>query len=187
MEDFGEVSVMFYKFTYMSNSKKIINMLADILSIIIDPIGFGIIFFIFSSFRTYKWPPQLYVLLLFVLFAIGIIFSVKYTKTKKGVTLTDNEIIFAMHNRKKFNWKMSLNISYLSVKSIYKECKEITKKEYKKQAINKGLNPNSCVCIELCNGLKYYFSIENADDFIKNVIINVKRKTGEDIAENINN
>ena len=174
---------MFYKFTYMSNSKKIINMLADILSIIIDPIGFGIIFFIFSSFRTYKWPPQLYVLLLFVLFAIGIIFSVKYTKTKKGVTLTDNEIIFAMHNRKKFNWKMSLNISYLSVKSIYKECKEITKKEYKKQAINKGLNPNSCVCIELCNGLKYYFSIENADDFIKNVIINVKRKTGEDIAE----
>lgn len=183
MEDFGEVSVMFYKFTYMSNSKKIINMLADILSIIIDPIGFGIIFFIFSSFRTYKWPPQLYVLLLFVLFAIGIIFSVKYTKTKKGVTLTDNEIIFAMHNRKKFNWKMSLNISYLSVKSIYKECKEITKKEYKKQAINKGLNPNSCVCIELCNGLKYYFSIENADDFIKNVIINVKRKTGEDIAE----
>ena len=187
MEDFGEVSVMFYKFTYMSNSKKIINMLADILSIIIDPIGFGIIFFIFSSFRTYKWPPQLYVLLLFVLFAIGIIFSVKYTKTKKGVTLTDNEIIFAMHNRKKFNWKMSLNISYLSVKSIYKECKEITKKEYKKQAINKGLNPNSCVCIELCNGLKYYFSIENADDFIKNVIINVKRKTGEDITENINN
>ena len=183
MEDSGEVSVMFYKFTYMSNSKKIINMLADILSIIIDPIGFGIIFFIFSSFRTYKWPPQLYVLLLFVLFAIGIIFSVKYTKTKKGVTLTDNEIIFAMHNRKKFNWKMSLNISYLSVKSIYKECKEITKKEYKKQAINKGLNPNSCVCIELCNGLKYYFSIENADDFIKNVIINVKRKTGEDIAE----
>ena len=178
---------MFYKFTYMSNSKKIINMLADILSIIIDPIGFGIIFFIFSSFRTYKWPPQLYVLLLFVLFAIGIIFSVKYTKTKKGVTLTDNEIIFAMHNRKKFNWKMSLNISYLSVKSIYKECKEITKKEYKKQAINKGLNPNSCVCIELCNGLKYYFSIENADDFIKNVIINVKRKTGEDITENINN
>lgn len=183
MEDFGEVSVMFYKYIYETNAKRIINMLTDILSIIIYPIGFGIIFFIFSSFRNYKWPPQLYILLLFVLIAIGIVFSIKYAKTKKGATLTDNEIIFAMHNRKKFNWKMSHNISYISVKSIYKPHNEITKTEYKKQAINKGLNPNSCVCIELCNGLKYYFSIENADDFIKNVIINVKRKTGEDIAE----
>lgn len=178
---------MFYKFTYMSNSKKIINILADILSIIFYPIGFGAIFVIFNSIRDYKWPPQLYVLLFFVLIVIGIIFSVKYTKTKKGATLTDNEIIFAMHNRKKFNWKMSLNISYISVKNVYKEHNEITKTEYKKQAINKGLNPDSCVCIELCNGIKYYLSIENADDFIKNVIINVKRKTGEDITENINN
>ncbi len=178
---------MFYKYIYISNTKRIFNMLVDILSIIIYPIGFGVIFFIFSSIRNYKWPPQLYVLLFFVLIVIGIIFSVKYTKTKKGATLTDNEIIFAMHNRKKFNWKMSLNISYISVKNVYKEHNEITKTEYKKQAINKGLNPDSCVCIELCNGIKYYLSIENADDFIKNVIINVKRKTGEDITENINN
>lgn len=103
------------------------------------------------------------------MFICAFLSAIIYCFLPKGVFINDSEIVIAKYTFVPFNFKMRIHIPYKEIERINVNYSDIHFTKYRFSFVTLCGDEAYNVEITLKNGKKYYFSIENQEEFVENI------------------
>lgn len=159
---------MRYKFRYFNGTFKILNALFIPLQNFLLPYFFvSLIIRLISVVGLGEYFNN--DIAISVMRKIVIIFSILwaliYIVCRKGVFLYDDRLVIARYTITLTNWKNRITVKYDSIESVNVNYKNLRFTKYYKSFLVPFGNEDYNVELTLKNGKKYFFSIENQEEF----------------------
>lgn len=170
--------VKFYEFAYESKLSKISNILFSALLITFLPLIIYLILktVVIKEICNILFPQQLNIFFIFVCLSLGIILTVLYNRSSKGIYLYNRYLkIETNFVLKHYFFKINPKINYSEIKSISVESKK--SENYKKWNEKHlyfvaGYYSKKCdyIRIETVDGSIYSFCVEDQEKFVEELI-----------------
>lgn len=97
------------------------------------------------------------------------LWSIIYCVLKKGVFLYDNHLVIARYTITLTNWKNRISINYDDIESVNVNYTDLHFTKYRFLQIVPGGDESYNIELTLKNGKKYFFSIEDQEEFCQNL------------------
>lgn len=162
-----------YDFRYTNTISKLLQHIFSIIANTSYPVVICILlFFIMSICDVVKYLSLWMIVVMFSVSAIsGVILTIKYFVTYKGIILYDSYMEICKNSLVDRNFKMVLKIDYDNILSIYNSSVNLRQDRKKaKNLITVFGDYSNYVEVTLKGGKQFCFSIEEQDDFVKEVI-----------------
>lgn len=117
--------------------------------------------------------------ILTITFGISFVLGILYWILKKGVFVYDDRLILAKYTFVPFNFKPRITVNYYEIESVNVNYYNIAVTKYRYSMVTLCGDKAYNVELTLKNGKKYFFSIENQEQFVEELIerVNVYRHT----------
>ncbi len=166
---------MRYKFRYANNMFKLAAkiaapmqnffMIIAIFFIFYNLIGRICILFNFTTLSIKNIGNAMQPIMFICAFSAAII----YCFLRKGVFINASEIVIAKYTFVPFNFKMRIHIPYNEIEKINVNYSDIHFTKYRFSLVRLCGDEAYNVELTLKSGKKYFFSIENQEEFVENV------------------
>lgn len=163
----------FFEFRYKSKYAKFFNGLLSAISCFIYPPIITIVFILILKFFgiSNRWPGWMITALLLVSIVFGIVFVVIYFTNDKGILLCDSYFVIERYSINDFHPIPNMKIFYKDIKYVYNSRETIGLHTMKaRKALVSGGDLSYYVEIGLKGGKEIFFSIENQEDFVEELI-----------------
>lgn len=140
-------------------------MIIAIFFVVYNLIGRLCIFFNVSSLTIKNFGE----ILQEPMFICAFLSAIIYCFLPKGVFINDSEIVIAKYTFVPFNFKMRIHIPYNEIEDINVNYSNIHFTKYRFSLVTLCGDESYNVEITLKNGKKYFFSIDNQEEFVQNV------------------
>lgn len=104
-----------------------------------------------------------------IVFIFSISSVIVFCFFRKGVFLNENYLIIARYTITPFNWKWWMKINYSNIEKVNVNYCDISYIDYNVRMVTLGGDRAYNVELTLKNGKKYFFSIEDQEEFCENL------------------
>lgn len=104
-----------------------------------------------------------------IVFIFSISSVIVFCFFRKGVFLNENYLIIARYTITPFNWKWWMKINYSDIEKVNVNYCDISYIDYNVRMVTLGGDRAYNVELTLKNGKKYFFSIEDQEEFYENL------------------
>lgn len=104
-----------------------------------------------------------------IVFIFSISSVIVFCFFRKGVFLNENHLIIARYTITPFNWKWWIKIDYSDIEKVNVNYFDLSFIDYHFRMLTLGGDRAYNVELTLKNGKKYFFSIENQEEFCENL------------------
>lgn len=104
-----------------------------------------------------------------IMIYIALIFAVAYCFLKKGVFLYNDRLVIARYTITPLNWKSRIIVNYNEIEYVNVNYTDLHFTKYRFSVINICADEAYNVELTLKNGKKYFFSIQNQEEFCDNL------------------
>lgn len=180
--DFGG-EVLRYKFRYFNGIYKAISRLVSPFQnfFLTWVISFIIFFFIGKLMILFGFEDYIvddYVIGIFqkIVFACSILWVMVYFIFKKGVFLCENRLVIARYTITLTNWKNRIIIDYDDIESVNINFRDLHFTKYRFSSLVLCGDEANNIELTLKNGKKYFFSIEDQEEFCDNLNLLLEKR-----------
>ncbi|WP_304819182.1 hypothetical protein [uncultured Clostridium sp.] len=163
---------MRYKFRYYNDSFRLINLLLVPLKNLLIPQGFALVVIrILALIGVGQYLNNTVAINIMqkVILVFSILWTISYCIFKKGVFLYKSHLVIARYTITTRDWRNKITIDYIDIDSVNINYRDIRlTKHHGSLLVPFGDNTYN-VELTLKNGKKYYFSIEDQEEFCENL------------------
>lgn len=166
----------FYEFRYKSKGAKIAADFLNVIGCFLYPIMVTFFTFVILSILGVNdfWPDWCAPALMIFSVILGFIFLIKYFINYKGVMICDDHIEIDRYAITDFHPIANFKISYKDIKYVYNSRQKISLYSFKaRKALISGGDLSYYIEIGLIGGKEFYFSVENQEQFIEELITKI--------------
>lgn len=117
----------------------------------------------------------IFVILRKIIFLLSTFWAVVYCVCRKGVYVYNNHLVVARYTVTLTNWKNRITISYDEIESVSDNFNDLHYTKHKFSMVVPCGDESYNVELTLKNGKKYFFSIEDQEEFCDNINLLIEK------------
>ncbi len=167
---------MRYKFRYYNGSMKFLSaFVVSFQNFFLTAVACFVIYFILAKIagllglENYLFNNNVWSIVKKIIFILAFIYAIVYIVSKKGVFLYDEGFEIARYTITPLNWKNRIYVSFNEVESINVNYYNIRYTKYRYSMLVPLGDDTYNIELTLKNGKKYFFSIEDQEEFVEEV------------------
>lgn len=166
---------MRYKFRYFGTNKTTGKIAGAIVNFWLPLIIFYILYFLIDKLtlligmENYLSNDAVFHNLLRITLICSISSVIVFCLFRKGVFLNEDNLIIARYTITPYNWKWWMKIDYCDIEKVNVNYFDLNYADYNYRMLNSGGDRNYNIELTLKNGKRYYFSIEDQEEFCENL------------------